>query len=66
MRLACGEWTRLLLRGLVVGAVVADHQINLERGLHSSTLSTGLRGMFVGAHMPGGGIAKKHWSASGS
>jgi hypothetical protein len=57
VRLACGEWTRLLLRGLVIGAVVADHQIDLERGLHSSTLSTVLRSTVVGKHMPDGSVA---------
>ena len=57
MRLTSGERTRLLLRGQVVGAVVADHQVDLERGLHSSTLSTGLRGIVVDTHMPDGGVA---------
>jgi hypothetical protein len=58
VRLACGKRTRLLLRGLVIGAVVrSDHQVDLERGLHSSTLSTVLRSTVVGKHMPDGSVA---------
>lgn len=57
MRLTCGEWTRLLLRGLIIGAVVADHQVNFESRLHSNALSTDLSNIFVGPHMPDGGVA---------
>lgn len=59
MCLTCGEWTRLLLGGLIIGAVVADHQVDLERGLHSRLLSTGLREMFVSPHMPADGVAQE-------